>query len=67
MPSGRLRHVPLQQYMSDNIETIQKRALSCIMGGTSYVEILSNVGRGLPFLPKECQGRMPMTWVKYDI
>ena len=37
-------HTNLQQYLSDNIETIQKRALRCIFGGASYAEILSNVG-----------------------
>ena len=25
------------------------------------------VGRGLPPLPRDCQGRLPMDWVKYDI
>ena len=25
------------------------------------------VGRGLPFLPRDCQGRLPVAWVKYDI
>ena len=24
-------------------------------------------GRGLPFLPRDCQGRLPVAWVKYDI
>ena len=24
-------------------------------------------GRGLLFLPRECQGRLPVAWVKYDI
>ena len=37
-------HTNLQQYPSDNIETIQKRALRCIFRGASYAEILSNVG-----------------------
>ena len=37
-------HTNLQQYLSDNIETIQKRALICIFRGASYAEILSNVG-----------------------
>ena len=37
-------HTNLQQYLSDNIETIQKRALRCIFRGASYAEILSNVG-----------------------
>ena len=23
--------------------------------------------RGLPFLPRDCQGRLPVAWVKYDI
>ena len=34
----------LQQYLSDNIESIQKRALRCIFPGASYNEILCNVG-----------------------
>ena len=25
------------------------------------------VGRGLPILPRDCQGRLPVAWVKYDI
>ena len=25
------------------------------------------VERGLPFLPGDCQGRLPVAWVKYDI
>ena len=25
------------------------------------------VGRGLPFLPRDCQGRLPVAWVKYVI
>ena len=25
------------------------------------------VERGLPFLPRDCQGRLPVVWVKYDI
>ena len=25
------------------------------------------VERGLPFLPRDCQGRLPVAWVKYDI
>ena len=37
-------HTNLQQYLSDNIETIQKRAFRCIFRGASYAEILSNVG-----------------------
>ena len=24
-------------------------------------------GRGLPFLPRDCQGWLPVAWVKYDI
>ena len=24
-------------------------------------------GRGLPFLQRDCQGRLPVAWVKYDI
>ena len=24
-------------------------------------------GRGLPFLPRDCQGRLPVACVKYDI
>ena len=34
----------LQQYLSDNIETIPKRDLRCIFRMASYAEILSNVG-----------------------
>ena len=34
----------LQQYLSDNIETTQKRALQFIFRGASYSETLSNVG-----------------------
>ena len=37
-------HTNSQQYLSDNIETIQKRALRCVFRGASYAEILSNVG-----------------------
>ena len=25
------------------------------------------VERGLPFLPRDCQGRLPVAWAKYDI
>ena len=25
------------------------------------------VGRELPTLPRDCQGRLPVDWVKYDI
>ena len=25
------------------------------------------VERGLPFLPRDCQGRLPVAWVKYDL
>ena len=25
------------------------------------------VERELPFLPRDCQGRLPVAWVKYDI
>ena len=25
------------------------------------------IGRGLPFLPRYCHGRLPVAWVKYDI
>ena len=25
------------------------------------------IGKGVPFLPRDCQGRLPVTWVKYDI
>ena len=25
------------------------------------------VEKGLPFLPRDCQGRLPVAWVKYDI
>ena len=24
-------------------------------------------GKGLPFLPRGCRGRLPVAWVKYDI
>ena len=24
-------------------------------------------GKGAPLLPRECQGRLPVAWVKYDI
>ena len=27
----------------------------------------SIVGKGQPFLPKDCQERLPVGWVKYDI
>ena len=37
-------HTHLQQYLTDNIETIQKRTLQCIFRGASYAEILCNVG-----------------------
>ena len=37
-------HTNIQQYLSDNIETIQKRALRCIFRGASYNEIRCNVG-----------------------
>ena len=37
-------HTNLQQYLSDNIESIQKRALKCIFRGSSYNETLCNVG-----------------------
>ena len=37
-------HTNLQQYLSDNIETIQKRALRCIFRSATYADILSNVG-----------------------
>ena len=46
-------HTNLQQYLSDNIETIQKRALRCIFRGASYAEILSNVG--LQTLKDRCE------------
>ena len=25
------------------------------------------VEKGLPYLPRDCQGRLPVAWVKYDI
>ena len=28
---------------------------------------IMQVGRGLPFLPRDSQGRLPVAWVKYDI
>ena len=37
-------HTHLQQYLSGNIETIQKRALRCIFRTASYADILSNAG-----------------------
>ena len=39
-----MRHTNLQQNLSDNVETIQKRALICIFRGACYEEMLSNVG-----------------------
>ena len=30
-------------------------------------DLLHLSGKGLPFVPKDCQGRMPVAWVKYDI
>ena len=24
-------------------------------------------GKALPFLPRDCRGRLPVAWVKYDI
>ena len=24
-------------------------------------------GKGLPFLPRDCRGRLPVAWVKYDM
>ena len=30
-------------------------------------EVCTLVGRGLPPLPRDCQGRLPVDWVKYDI
>ena len=38
-----LWHVNLPQYLSDNIEVIQKRALKCIFPGLGYAEILRRV------------------------
>ena len=37
-------HPNSQQYLPENIETIQIRALRYIFRGASYAEILSNVG-----------------------
>ncbi|KAK2155870.1 hypothetical protein NP493_2013g00002 [Ridgeia piscesae] len=36
-------HTNLPQYLSDNIEVIQKRALKCIFPGLRYAEILRRV------------------------
>ena len=36
-------HTNLPQYLSDNIEVIQKRALKCIFPGLGYAEILRRV------------------------
>ena len=36
-------HTNLPQYLSDNIEVIQKRALKCIFSGLGYAEILRRV------------------------
>ena len=36
-------HTNFTQYLSDNIEVIQKRALKCIFPGWGYVEILRRV------------------------
>ena len=36
-------HTNLPQYLSDNIEVIQKRALKCIFHGLGYAEILRRV------------------------
>ena len=30
-------------------------------------EVFTLVGRGLPPLPRDWQGRLPVDWVKYDI
>ena len=30
-------------------------------------DVCTLVGRGLPFLPRDCRGRLPVAWVKYDI
>ena len=40
--------------------------------GTAFWEIRNVracilVVRGLPFMPSDCQGRLPVAWVKYDI
>ena len=32
-----------------------------------YVRDGLHMERGLPFLPKDCQGRSPVAWIKYDI
>ena len=28
---------------------------------------VSCIGKGLQFLPRDCQGRLPVAWVKYVI
>ena len=47
LPPSALRstvwHTNLPQYLSDNIEVIQKRALKCIFPGLGYAEILRRV------------------------
>ena len=37
-------HTHFQQYLSDNIEKIQKGALRCIFRGACYADIPSNIG-----------------------
>ena len=32
-----------------------------------YVRDGLHLGRGLPFMPRDCRGRLPVAWVKYDI
>ena len=34
----------LQNYLSDNIEVIQKRTIKCIFPGKSYADILIDLG-----------------------
>ena len=40
----------------DLCDSFVGREMACIL-----------VERGLPFLPRECQGRLPVAWVKYGI
>ena len=38
-----------------------------IFVGKEEMYVRDLVGRGLPFLPRDCQGQLPVAWVKYDI
>ena len=37
-------HTSLPKYLSDNIETVQKRALKAILTGEHYLDLLNNIG-----------------------